>query len=216
MSEIPAEQIAAAKDEAEPAANSRTALNRMLDAMLQHPEKRTQFTAEIEQTFGQDQAPLIIDMSGFTRTTHQHGIVAFLLMIHEMHRVCCPAIREHGGKLIKTDADNLFCLFDDVAAALSASREIIRRLETVNILLPEEHHLYASIGIGWGRVLNIADEDLYGDEINLACKLGEDIASQNQVLLTERAHAQLGPRDDTVRRELSISGLTLTYYELER
>jgi class 3 adenylate cyclase len=196
--------------------NSREALDRLLDAMLQHPEKRVQITEEIESTFGQDQATLIIDMSGFTRTTHQHGIVAFLLMIHEMHRVCCPVIREQGGKLIKTEADNLFCLFDGVQAALAASQEIIHRLETVNVLLPLEHHLYASIGIGWGRVLNVGDEDLFGDEVNLSCKLSEDIATQNQVLFTERAHQQLDPRDDTVQRELSISGLTLTYYELAR
>ncbi len=201
---------------AAPPPNSRGALDGLLDAMLQHPEKRVQITQEIEQTFGQDQATLIIDMSGFTRTTHQHGIVAFLLMIHEMHRVCCPVIREHGGKLIKTEADNLFCLFDDAKAALAASQEIIHRLETVNVLLPQEHHLYASIGIGWGRVLNIGDEDLFGDEVNLSCKLSEDIATQNQVLLTENAHRQLSARNDTVQREISISGLTLTYYELTR
>jgi class 3 adenylate cyclase len=203
-------------DSAAPPPNSRAMLDSMLDAMLQHPEKRVQITAEIEQRFGEDQSPLIIDMCGFTRTTHHHGIVAFLLMIHEMHRVCCPVIREHGGKLIKTEADNLFCLFDSVQASFDASLEIIHRLETVNVLLPEEHHLYASIGIGWGRVLNIEDQDLFGDEINLTCKLSEDIATQNQVLLTEHAYAQLGPRDDTVQQEISISGLTLTYYELKR
>ncbi|HTA65199.1 MAG TPA: adenylate/guanylate cyclase domain-containing protein [Xanthomonadaceae bacterium] len=202
--------------EAPPLPNSRKALDDLLDSMLQHPDQHEKITAQIKEQFEQEQAPLIIDMCGFTRTTHQHGIVAFLLMIHEMHRVCCPAIRENGGKLIKTEADNLFCLFDSVQAALAASLVIIERLETVNLLLPEDRHLYASIGIGWGRVLNIENHDLFGDEINLACKLSEDIATQNMVLLTERAHEQLPARSDMTQRGLSISGISLTYFELAR
>ena len=203
-------------DQTSPLPNSRRTLDDLLDAMLQHPDQHAQITTQIKEQFEQEQAPLIIDMCGFTRTTHMHGIVAFLLMIHEMHRVCCPVIREYGGKLIKTEADNLFCLFDSVQAALSASLSIIERLETVNLLLPEDRHLYASIGIGWGRVLNIEDRDLFGDEINLACKLSEDIATQNMVLLTQRAHEQRPPRNDMTPRELSISGLTLDYFELIR
>jgi adenylate cyclase len=198
------------------APNSRRVLDTLLDAMLQRPEEHAQTTAEIHRCFGQEQATLIIDMCGFTRTTHQHGIVAFLLMIHQMHRVCCPVIAEHGGKLIKTEADNLFCLFGSVEAALSASLDMIERLETVNLLLPEDRHLYASIGIGYGLILNIEERDLFGDEVNLACKLSEDIATKNAILFTERAHEQLAPRTDTVVRDVSISGMALTYFELTR
>ncbi len=195
-------------------ANTRQALDALLDKIIQYPERHAEYLARIERDFEQQLAPLILDMSGFTRTTHQHGIVEFLLMIRHMHRLCCPAVVEYGGKVVKTEADNLFCLFPNVDGAAGAAREIIRRLREMNLQLPEHRQLYASIGIGWGRILNIDEHDLFGDEVNLACKLGEDIADRNMVLMTERAFAQLGNRNDAQGREVSISGLTLRYFEL--
>lgn len=201
----------------EDAPNSRAALDAMLDDMIEHPEHRKEIVEEIERRFGEKQATLILDMTGFTRTTRTHGIVQFLLMIHQMHRMCCPSIGEHGGKLIKTEADNLFCLFPDVASALSAAHDIIGRLQAANLVLPEDRHLYASIGIGYGYILNIADEDLFGDEVNLACKLSEDIGEKNAILFTERAREQFGDDQvDTEVREVSISGISLVYHELRQ
>lgn len=202
-------------DQNTPPPTSRRALNAMLDAMIEHPEQHLEIGAEIESRFGQDQATLILDMTGFTRTTRTHGIVSFLLMIHQMHRMTCPSIAKHGGKLIKTEADNLFCLFNSVPAALAAAQDIVHRLTMVNFVLPEDRHLYASIGIGYGRILNIEDLDLFGDEVNLSCKLSEDIATRNAILLTEQACAQLPePRSALVQQEVSVSGLSLVYYEL--
>jgi class 3 adenylate cyclase len=203
-------------DPSAPQTNSRQALDTLLCEMIDHPERHPAIVDEIEARFGQDRAILILDMSGFTRTTRSHGIVSFLLMIHQMQRMACPSIAAHGGKLIKTEADNLFCLFDSVQAALAAALDIIHRLEMVNFVLPEDRHLYASIGIGYGRILNIEDQDLFGDEVNLSCKLSEDIATRNAILFTEHAHEQIGPRNDTVQQELSLSGLALVYYELTR
>lgn len=200
---------------AERAPNSRQTLDDLLDVMIQHPERRGECMARIERDFEQELAPLILDMSGFTRTTHQHGIVAFLLMIRQMHQVCCPAVAENGGKVVKTEADNLFCVFPDVAGAVAAARDINQRLDAANLQLPAERQLYASIGIGWGRILNIDEHDLFGDEVNLACKLGEDIAERRQVLLTERARECLPHSEAVHEQELSISGLSLRYFELE-
>jgi adenylate cyclase len=196
--------------------NSRSNLERLLGTLNAEPERREEITAEIESIFGQDKAVLVLDMSGFSRTTHQHGIVCFLLMIHQMHLVARPAIEQHGGLLVKADADNLFCLFDDTEAAVKAAVDIVRRLNTVNLLLPEGRRLYAAVGIGFGRILNVDDEDLFGDEVNLASKLGEDIAEKGQVLLTAASSAQLIDADFTTREEtLSISGLSLTYHVIE-
>ena len=115
--------------------------------------------------------------------------------------------------MLKADADNLFCLFDTVRDAVRASREIIDHLNTANLLLPAQQHLYAAIGIGYGRVLNIAGQDMFGDEVNLASKLGEDIAGMGEVLLTSAARAELGdPGIPIPERTISVSGISLTYY----
>ncbi len=91
-------------------------------------------------------------------------------------------------------------------------------LEIANEPLPAASEIYIAIGIGYGRVLLVGDDDAYGDEMNVACKLGEDLAEQGEILLTASAHEALGTgttwqfEDSSVR----ISGLDLTAYKLVR
>lgn len=207
-----------ASDNNEPVAcrNSRANLERLLGEIISAPERRDEIAREVESVFGQDKAVLVLDMSGFSRTTRRHGIVSFLLMIHQMKMIALPAIEEYGGLLVKAEADNLFCLFDTAADAVGAAGEIVRRLDTVNLLLPEERRLYASVGVGYGHILNVGDEDLFGDEVNLASKLGEDVAERGAVLLTPAARSKLRDGSVASREEtLSISGLSLTYHVVE-
>jgi class 3 adenylate cyclase len=70
------------------------------------------------------------------------------------------------------------------------------------------------IGIGFGRILQL-DDDAFGDEVNLAYKLGEDIAKGREILITasaaERTSAQMeGPLHTT------IGGLDIPYFRLLR
>jgi class 3 adenylate cyclase len=196
--------------------NSRANLERILGEMIEEPERRAELAQQVEEIFSQDKAVLVLDMSGFSRTTQRHGIVSFLLMIHEMKLIARPCVEAHGGLLVKAEADNLFCLFDTVAAAVRASQDITERLNAANLLLPEDRRLHVSIGIGFGNILNIGDEDLFGNEVNLASKLGEDVAERGEILLTAAAHAQLQAADIPVREEtVSISGVDVTYYKIQ-
>jgi len=203
--------------------NSRQALGQLLNDMISFPERRAEIAQNIEDTFGQCKAVMVLDMSGFSRTTQQHGIISFLLMIHQMQLICRPCVEQHGGLVIKTDADNLFCLFDKVGEAVKASQEIITRLNAVNTVLPADRLLYVAFGIGYGKILNIGDEDVFGDEMNLACKLGEDIAEKGEILLTPAAKDELAKLTNSdgsaiPMREsaISISGIHLSYYYVER
>ena len=197
--------------------NSRQALGQLLNDMISFPDRRGEIARNIEDTFGQCKAVLALDMSGFSRTTQQHGIISFLLMIHQMQLICMPCIEQCGGTVIKTDADNLFCLFDTVADAVKASQEIITRLNAVNMILPADRQLYVAFGIGYGKILNIGNEDIFGDEMNLACKLGEDIAERGEILLTPAAQAEVNGSGMTLREgAISISGIHLNYYYVER
>jgi adenylate cyclase len=194
--------------------NTRARLDELLNQIIEHPEKRAELEAQIERDFTEQRAVFVLDMSGFSRTTQAHGVVSFLLMIHQMRLLASPVVRARGGRLVKAEADNLYCLFETVEAAVAAAREIVRRLETVNVLLPATRRLYASIGIGFGEVLAPAEEDLFGDEVNLASKLGEDVAGEGVVLLTEAARAELPENLDAREERVSISGLVLKYFQL--
>lgn len=201
-------------DAEEPVRNTRAQLDALLSRMIEEPERRSEITADIERDFTVRRAALVLDMSGFSRTTQRHGIVEFLLMIHQMRLLAVPAIEACGGALVKAEADNLYCLFESSGDAVRAAREIMTRLNTVNVLLPADRRLYASIGVGFGEVLVLDGEDLFGDEVNLASKLGEDVAQGGEILLTEAARADLDPAIVTTPDRVSISGLALTYHAL--
>jgi class 3 adenylate cyclase len=193
--------------------NTKGNLMKLLDELGEHPERIEAVTANIEEMFQQERCVLVLDMSGFTRATQQGSIISFLLSINQMQRLVTPVVEDLGGLVVRAEHDNLTCLFDDVEKAIEASREITGRLQSANVILPSDKELYASIGIGWGPILNVENEAIYGNEVNLASKLGEDIASLGEVLLTPAAYEQISGRGiDTEQKTVSISGLDLEYY----
>ena len=191
--------------------SARREFEALLGEIFEKPERRDLVIAEIERTYGRDCAVMVLDTSGFTRTTRKHGIYAFLLMVHQMKRLARPVVEEQGGKVVKEEADNLFCLFRKCDQAVAASLAIVAKLDAANCQLPEDLRLYASIGIASGRVLDLDGEDLFGDAVNLACKLGEDVAQRGEILITEAGFSQLEEAVAGRQTEVSVSGLTLPY-----
>ena len=59
-----------------------------------------------------------------------------------------------------------------------------------NEALPAAEETQIAIGIGYGSVLDVGDGHLYGDEMNLAFKLGEDLGTAQEVLLTPAARTE--------------------------
>ena len=213
----------AVPSQAAPAAGpaTRAEFERLLDELADAPEREADLCAQIDATFGAECAVVVFDMSGFSRTTRALGIVPFLGMIRMVQRLAQPAIEAAGGRVLKIDADNLWCVLPDVPEAVAAARAVRDRLDAANVALPAERELHLSAGIGYGRILVIDDSasgdahggDMYGDEVNLAGKLGEDLAGRDEVLLSPRA-ASRSREAGLAERQLSISGLSLTCYAL--
>jgi class 3 adenylate cyclase len=201
-----------------PGAPAAFKLGQRLDALLlriiNRPVEEASITQEIERAFTQRRAVMVLDMSGFSRVTQRYGIVAFLVMIMKMRGLSEPIIEAHNGDLVKAEGDNLFCLFPDVDDALGASLEIMAGLAQLNLHQPPDRQLYASIGIGYGDVLVLEHADMFGDEVNKASKLGEDIARAGEILLTAAARARLRLSMNLREAKKTISKLRLVYYEV--
>lgn len=181
----------------------RDELDQLLDEIIEQPRRRRRLETQIEDGFVAERAILVLDMTGFARRTQSHGIVDFLLKIRRLRRVAEPVVADTRGDVIKAEADNLYCLFPSVDDGLTAARELIRQLP---------RGVYASIGIGFGPMLLIGDDDMMGNEVNLASKLGEDVAGNGEILLTEAARAALKDDDGFEERMISVSGLELRHF----
>ena len=196
---------------------TREKLNRLLQERNEHPERAADVDARIDAMFGDTLAVMVMDMSGFSRQTVRHGIHHFLAKIHRLHSIAVPVVEQHGGEVVKVEADNVYSVFPDVPQAVAAAADTAGRLEAANSMLPEELDMHAEFGIGYGHVLIVEDEDFYGTEVNLASKLGEDVAHGGEILLTESACKQLTAGAGGCEPvEMSISGLTFTAYRYKR
>jgi len=195
------------------ALHPRGELERLLALRNDHPERLSDIDQRIHEEFAETHAVLVLDMCGFSRLTARYGIIHFLSMIHRLHGIVLPIIRANGGTVVKTEADNVFAVFTDVPPAVATAIQIQERLDAANVFLPEDWDLHASLGIGYGELLMIGDDDMYGNEMNIASKLGEDIAGRGEVFLSEAAHARVAG-GNYEPRQIPISAMTVTAYKL--
>lgn len=161
--------------------------------------------------YGAERAVLVFDMSGFSELTYRYGIVHFLSMVRRMQATTEPIVRRYSGTLVKFEADNCYAMFPDAGAALSAAREINAAFDAANEATPDELDIRVACGIDYGRILVISGQDFFGNAVNRACKLGEDLAEAGEILITAEAMARLCESDaaGATMRRYEISGLTI-------
>src|ERR1044071_1554849 len=174
--------------------NGRELLDSLLSELNQYPARRDKIEKQIRDAFERRVAILALDMIGFSRLTVEYGIIHYLAMIHQMAEGATPAVKGNGGTVIKQEADNLFAIFNTPGQALEASLDIFRAFDAINSVVPTERDIFGSVGIGYGETLIVGGEDMFGSEMNLACKLGEDLAEKNEILLTPAAFMALPAR----------------------
>ncbi|MDH3276390.1 MAG: hypothetical protein OEM99_17815, partial [Gammaproteobacteria bacterium] len=73
-----------------------------------------------------------------------------------------------------------------------------------------------SVGIDYGRILLIGDTDFFGDPVNTASKLGEDLAIHAETLVTKRAleHSNFQVPELAERMVARISDIEIKYVRL--
>lgn len=173
-------------------------------------EERARIEAEIWERFGADKAVLALDMSQFSLSVRRSGILPYLALIRRMQLLTAPLVAMNRGSVIKYEADNMFASFDEPADAVRAAIAINQ------IIVRGEERFTVAVGIDYGRMLLIHGADCYGDTMNVACKLGEDVAAAGEVLLTEAAARRLQPDFPYALSpsQVSVSGLELNVYSV--
>ena len=172
-------------------------------------------------TYQRCKAVLALDMSGFTLTVRRDGILAYLCQIRRMHQLTSPIVLAHQGQVIKNEADNLLAVFDDPAQAIQAALAMVRVSQSADSGVSADRGALTpvafSIGVDFGEVLLIDGVDCFGDAVNLAYKLGEDLARPGEVLVTQRLHEALGQasRWQIKPLDFSVAGVEVRAFAVE-
>ena len=162
-------------------------LEKLIAERLQPGADKAAVDRRIWRLFGEKWAVLYTDLSGFSRNVAEFGIIHFLQTIYESHRLLVPLIECHNGILLKTEGDSLIVMFRNVNDAIRCALAMQHCTREYNHTRIDAEKVLLCAGIGSGQVLRVGDSDIFGAEVNAACKLGEDTAKAGEILLTGAA-----------------------------
>lgn len=179
--------------------------------------ERHKIEGTLWEEFGTEVAVFVLDMSGFSLLTRKYGIVHYLSMVRRMQLTTEPIVKSFGGSMIKYDADNCFAVFPDPLAAVNAAIAMQHAFEAENLLTTEDLDIHIACGIDYGKILVVGHKDCFGDPVNRASKMGEDLAAAGEILITKEAMQMIPPEAGIKARQLnvSISGITIAAYMIE-
>jgi len=178
---------------------------------------RQQIETELWDEFGAEYAVFVLDMSGFSLLTRKYGIVHYLSMVKRMQLTTEPIVKSYGGSMIKYDADNCFAVFPDPLSAVNSAIAMQHAFEASNLLTSDDLDIHIAVGIDYGKLLIIGYEDCFGDPVNRASKMGEDIAAGGEILITKEA-MDIIPAEAGIKARgmnISISGINIPAFAIE-
>lgn len=174
-------------------------------------EERDALEQKIWEQFGAERTVLVLDMSGFSLLTRRYGVVHYLSMVRRMQDSVRPIIHDHQGSIVKFEADNAFAVFPSIELGVESALAMNRAVEVENRKYPADFAIRLSYGLDRGRILLLEGKDFFGDAVNTASKLGEDLARPGEILVSRNAIEETAPEllDRGKTLKFSISGIEL-------
>jgi class 3 adenylate cyclase len=157
-----------------------------------HAESRPELDCKTFPKLFRKRAVVFTDTADFTLRTARDGILHFLMVFDAVAEIAAKVIDKTGGEMVKVEGDSLLIRYDDVNAACRGVLALDESIVAYNRTRAENEQVHFSYGVGYGDVLD-TDEDMFGLEVNLASKIGEDLAEPGEALLTPCAAAALEP-----------------------
>jgi len=137
-------------------------------------------------------AVVFTDTADFTLRTARDGILHFLMVFDTVASLAEKVVKKTGGEMVKVEGDSLLLRYEDANAAVRSVLALDDAIQVYNRGQAENEQVHFSYGVGYGDILD-TDDDMFGLEVNLASKIGEDLAEPGEALLTASAAAALEP-----------------------
>lgn len=170
---------------------SQQRLEQLITERLKDGADKAAIDKRIWSLLGETWAVMYTDLSGFSRRVAEFGIIQFLQTIYESLRLFIPCIEAQDGILLKAEADSLLVIFRRPEPAMACALAMQQAAKDYNRDVPPEEQVLLCVGLGYGEMLRIGDEDVFGAEVNAASKLGEDMATAREIMVTENFRAHL-------------------------
>ena len=109
-----------------------------------------------------------------------------------------------------------FAFFESSDQAVQAAIDIKVAIDAANRKDSDDLDIHISVGIDFGKFLFLEENnDFFGDPVNVASKLGEDIASTGEILITENAFNMIPDfQYPTETMAYKISGIEINAFKI--
>jgi len=188
------------------------------DELFERLRGRTKANADvmdrdIEKQCVSEVTVMMCDSSGFTRRTHEYGILHFLAVMTIVYDLVEPIVAKKGGTVISRGADNLLAVFEDPSKGVEAAIAMQRLLAKFNDGKTDRDQFQLCMGFHHGAILRLKD-GIFGDKVNIASKIGEDLASAEEIIVTGEVAKRLSAKiKRSYARSVDLGGKT---FELHR
>lgn len=150
-------------------------------------------------------AIMFTDMTGFSRKMGESERLT-LKLLRDHNRIIRFLVRKHHGEIIKSTGDGFLMDFGSAVEAVQCALEAQERFQRYNQGKAEDEHVVVRIGINLGEV-RIEDEDLFGDEVNIAARI-QPLAEPGGICITREVY-------DHVKSKLSFVASNMGPKELK-
>lgn len=192
------------------------ALTELLKKRGEKTVNQAEIDQQIKEKFEKEYTVMVSDLSSFSKLTHEHGIIHTLGLIAKAHEIAAPILKALGGEVLRADPESLIVLFSKPMEAVMAARAVNRAFEEYNSQATPENALAISLGIGHGKIIKAGDK-VYGDQVNQAARLGEDVEGKCEVKLTPEAYEGVKHLQSLLFRQsapIQLGGFEIQPYEL--
>ena len=185
-------------------------------ALLSGPSDVQAADEALNARFIKQKAVLVIEMFEQAEVAAEHGVLPFIDMVLSMKNKCAMAVKHHGGKCVRSIETKIIgqimALFDSPLDCLRAAIEARYRCR--------EESFELAIGVGFTEILDLDACNAFGDAVNMAFKLGEDVAKGGEILITENVRNAVGKTKDfpfkmNDERDVSLSGISIKHWNVE-
>ena len=168
----------------------------------------------MNKRFTKKKAVLVIEMYEQAEVANEHGVLPFIDMVLTMKRHCGMAVKHRHGKCVRSIETKIIgqimALFDRPIDCMRAAIEARYRCR--------EEEFQLAIGAGFSDILDLDACNAFGDAVNMAFKLGEDVAKGGEILITENIKNGLEggfdfKMDD--KRSVQLSGIEIIHFNVE-
>jgi len=109
----------------------------------------------------------------------------------------------------------MLAVFPDPADAVAAAKAMHAWLAARNQRVDDAEQYNVCIGIHYGKVLRLRD-NVFGDRVNVAAKVGEDVAGKDETLVTREVYERVRRKHPCVRyRTARIGGRDIELFKVK-